>query len=112
MQTLDENKILEQILLPLNTDWEVSTVSTNERTEEIFVKLRYKFDYVENNGIRYPIYDHRKERKWRHLDLWQYKTYLQAQLPRYKDNSGNFKTVSVPWADAYERLSILLEKKR
>jgi len=111
MKELDENTILEKILLPLNTAWEVSDVVTNERTEEIFVNLRYKFDYVEDNGIRYPIYDHRKERKWRHLDLWQYKTYLQAQLPRYKDNSGNFKSVEVPWAEEYERMSILLEKK-
>jgi hypothetical protein len=112
MKELDEHTILEKVLLPLNTDWEVSAVSTNERTEEIVVNLRYKSDYVEDNGIRYPIYDHRKEREWRHLDLWQYKTYLRAQLPRYQDNNGNFKTVSVPWADAYERMSILLEKKR
>jgi transposase len=112
MNTTDEHQLLEQILLPLNTAWEVSEVSTNERTEEILVSLRYKFDYVEDNGIRYPIYDRRKARRWRHLDLWQYKTYLQAQLPRYKDCSGNFKSVEVPWAEAYERMSILLEKKR
>lgn len=112
MKTLEENNILEKILLPLNTDWTVFSVERNERTEEIFVKLRYKFEYVEYNGVRYPIYDHRKERKWRHLDLWQYKTYLAAQLPRYKDNLGNFKTVEAPWAQEYERMTVLLEKKR
>ena len=112
MRSLDEKSILEKILLPLNTAWEVSDVCTNEHAEEIVVNLRYKFNYVEDNGTRYPIYDHRQERKWRHLDLWQYKTYLQAQLPRYKDNIGNFKSVDIPWAEAYERMSILLEKKR
>jgi hypothetical protein len=111
MKDLDEKEILGKILLPLNSDWEVSEVETNESSEEIFVKLRYKFDYVEDSDVRYPIYDHRKERNWRHLDLWQYKTYLTAQLPHYKNDIGKFKTVSVPWSDACERMSILLEKK-
>jgi len=39
MKELDEKKILEQILLPLNTSWEVSEVVTNERNEEIFVNF-------------------------------------------------------------------------
>ena len=111
MKNLDEKEILGRILLPLNSDWEVWEVETDKVTEEIFVRLRYKFDYVEDNGVRYPIYDHRKERNWRHLDLWQYKTYLTAKLPRYKDVNGEYKTVCIPWAEACERMSILLEKK-
>jgi hypothetical protein len=112
MENYTEREILEKILLPLNRDWEVSEISTDEIKEEIFVKLHYKLDYVEANGIRYPLYDQRKERKWRHLDLWQYKTYLVAALPRYKDAEGSFKTVSIPWAEEYERMTVLLEKKR
>jgi len=112
MEIIGEKQILEKILLPLNTYWEVSEVETNEKAEEIYVELRYRFDYVEDNGVRYPVYDYRKVRKWRHLDLWQYKTFLVAKLPRYKDCNGNFKTVSIPWAAEYERLTELLEKKR
>jgi transposase len=111
MNHLDEIDILGKILLPLNSSWFVSKVETDESTESIRVKLRYSFDYIEDNGIRYPIYDHRKLRHWRHLDLWQYKTYLSAEVPRYKDSEGKVKTVSVPWAEACERMSILLEKK-
>ena len=48
MKTIDEKEILDKILLPLNSEWEVAEVFTNERTEKIFVKLRYKFDYVED----------------------------------------------------------------
>ena len=112
MEKLSEKEILGKILLPLNSAWSVSVVETDEVKEEIFVRLRYTVDYIEDNGIRYPIYDYRPERKWRHLDLWQYKTYLLAQLPRYKDNQGHVRSVSVPWADVCERMSILLEKKR
>jgi transposase len=106
-----EKRVLEKVLLPINTAWEVSSVSSDELSEEIFVKLHYKYDYVEDNGNRYPIYDHRKMRKWRHLDLWQYKTYLMAEVPRYKDKNGFFKTVSIPWSDEYERITNLLKKK-
>jgi transposase len=108
----DTEKILEKILLPLNSHWEVSSVDTDSDREEIFVNLRYKLDYIEDCGVCYRIYDRRKERKWRHLDLWQYKTYLVAQIPRYKDNQGFFKSLEVPWADDYERLTTLLEKKQ
>ena len=107
----DSENILEKILFPLNSQWEVSSVDTDIINEEVFVNLRYKLDYVEDDGVRYSIYDHRNARKWRHLDLWQYKTYLVAQIPRYKDNHGFFKSVEVPWAEEYERLTILLEKK-
>jgi transposase len=112
MEIIREKDILGKLLLPLNSEWEVSEIETNKASEEILVRLRYKYDYVEENGVRYSIYDRRKERRWRHLDLWQYKTYLLAQLPRYKDKSGHFRSVFVPWADACERMSILLEKKR
>lgn len=47
MENIGEKQILEKILLPLNTNWEVSVVETNEKTEEINVELRYRFDYVE-----------------------------------------------------------------
>jgi transposase len=112
MEIIDEKQILGNILLPLSTSWEVLSVETNEESEEIYVKLSYILDYVEESGVRYPIYDHRKERKWRHLDLWHYKTFLLAELPRYKDAKGNYKTVFVPWAEEYERITELLEKKR
>ncbi|GHT20392.1 hypothetical protein AGMMS4957_07140 [Bacteroidia bacterium] len=112
MEKYTGSQILEEILLPVNTAWEVSGVVTDEVAGNIYVKLRYRLDYVEDNGARYSIYDHRKERQWRHLDLWQYKTYLVAELPRYKDEKGFFKTVSIPWAEEYERMTVLLEKKQ
>ena len=78
--------------------------------KEIRVKLNYCKQGVEIDGVRYPIYYHRKEREWRHLDLWQYKTYIVARVPRYQKD-GKVVSVEVPWANADARLSWLLEKK-
>ena len=52
------------------------------------------------------------ERVWRHLDMWQYKTFIKARIPRCKIADRKYASVQVPWADAGERMTDLLEKKR
>jgi len=43
-------------------------------------------------------------RRWRHLDLWQYKTIIEAEVPRVKDpRTGRTETVAVPWAEPLSR---------
>ena len=66
MEKYTGSQVLEKLLLPLNTAWEISEVVTDEVNENIYVKLRYRFDSVEDDGKRYSIYDYRKERQWRH----------------------------------------------
>jgi transposase len=104
-------KVLEKILLPINDLWRVDDVQIKEEEKSVYVHLSYKLDFAECDGERYPIYDYRHERSWRHLDLWQYKTYLTARIPRYKSGS-EIRSVSVGWADTGERITTLLEKKR
>ncbi|MBZ0099477.1 MAG: ISL3 family transposase, partial [Taibaiella sp.] len=57
-----------------------------------------------------PIYDHAPERKWRHLDTLQYKTYICCGLPRVKDREGKAKTIVPPWASKHERHTYLFEQ--
>ena len=72
-------------------------------TDEVYFSLSYALPYIEVNGRRYSIYDHRPSRNWRHLDLWQYKTYIPARLPRYKDDIGFYHTIEVPWQNQVNR---------
>ncbi|MFT3751502.1 MAG: hypothetical protein QM800_00985 [Paludibacter sp.] len=109
--TTSVEKILEKILLPMNHDWVIESVSVNESAQEIYVELKYVLDFVSLNTTHYPIYDFRPMRTWRHLDLWEYKTFIRARLPRYKHDTG-ISSIEVPWADAVERMTYLLEKKR
>lgn len=108
---MTEEKLLEKILLPVNKGWEVTEVSVDEDQQEIHVQLRYILKSIEVVDTHFPIFDFREERSWRHLDLWHYKTFLHARVPRYKEGDS-YKTAPVPWADAVERMSFLLEKKR
>jgi hypothetical protein len=110
METTVE-KILEKILLPVSKGWAISNVSVDENKQEIYVDLVYTSRLVTVDSREYYVFDFRESRSWRHLDLWQYKTFLRARMPRYKIGS-EVKTISVPWADAIERMTYLLEKKR
>ena len=63
MEIIEEKEILGKILLPLNSEWEVSGVETDESKEEIFVRLRYKVDFIENEEYYYLSIDEKAVRK-------------------------------------------------
>lgn len=104
-------EVLESLLLPVGSDWKIANVNIDDSNECIYVDVKYDSDTVTVAGKRFPIFDLRPERTWRHLDLWQYKTYIRARIPRYKPE-GKPISLEVPWADPLERITSLLEKKR
>jgi len=48
------------------------------------------------------------ERQWRHLNLFQYKAYIKARVPRINTKDG-VKTVEVPWANPGSGFTMLFE---
>ena len=104
-------EILSKILLPIDSSWKIIDVRVEETKSEVHVELQYALSYIEADNHRYSIYDHRPSRRWRHLDLWQYKTFLIARLPRYKDEHGFYHSVEVPWAEVSDQMTVLLKKK-
>ena len=63
-----------------------------------------------SDKISYPIYDHREEREWRHLDTMQFKTLLIAEVPRVNGSTHGVKSIKVPWADLKSRFTLLFER--
>jgi len=51
------------------------------------------------------------ERVWRHLDLWQAKTFLHASMPRTDCPEHGVKTVAVPWGEPHSRFSLGFEAR-
>ena len=103
--------ILSKLLLQNNDDWEIENVVCDDSVEEIRITLKYRHSTIKVDGNKFPILDFRHERSWRHLDMWQYKTVLEAKIPRYHDG-GKVKSVPVPWALPNARLSRLMEKSK
>ncbi|MCP3849375.1 MAG: ISL3 family transposase [Gammaproteobacteria bacterium] len=99
------------MLLNFGDYWKVESVETNIKTEEIDVYLAFIGNDAECplTGEALPIYDHREQRRWRHLDTMQYKTFINARVPRVKNIHGKVRTISIPWAGNNERHSYLFE---
>ena len=92
---------LFDLILNLGDEWKVERVYANFKTEEIDVIIGYIGKEAEDPDTleMCPIYNHAPNRRWRHLDTMQYKTYINCSVPRIKTSSGKVKTVRVPWAD-------------
>jgi len=56
-----------------------------------------------------PCYDHAPERVWRHLDTCQFQTHLHARIPRVRCPEHGVGNVTVPWAEAWSRFTMLME---
>lgn len=101
-----------EILLHFGKDWEIGSVVTIGKTEAIEIKINYVGQKAECPETKEMcnIYDHAPERKWRHLDTMQYKTYLSCKLPRVKNRKGKVVTIKPPWASKHERHTDLFER--
>jgi len=99
------------LLLDLDENWSVQDIAVNDDDEEVFIKVSYVGHQVRepDSKVMRGIYDHAPERKWRHLDTLQYKTYIQCRLPRVKTDDGNVITIIPPWASKHGRHSYLFE---
>lgn len=104
--------------LNLQAPWEVSKVeftSSKEQPEnmELHIWLSYPKGSIfpcPANGCKAPCSEHDHiERTWRHLNFFQYKTFLHANLPRVKCKEHGTKTVEVPWARAGSGFTLLFE---
>ena len=48
-----------------------------------------------------------KNMEWRHLNFWQYRTYIHARVPRVGDKNHSPKIVAVPWARIQSGFTLL-----
>ena len=104
---------LYKIILEIDSNWEVKEIRLNEELEEVTIEVIYIKDkgIDPESGETCRIYDHREERRWRHLDTMQYKTFISCRIPRVQNSHGKVNTISVPWADKLERFTYLMKKK-
>ena len=66
------------LILNLDSNWKVEKVIGDYLLKEVEIKITYIGNTAEcpNTLSLFGIYDHAPERKWRHLDLLDYKTHI------------------------------------
>lgn len=95
--------------LGFGSDWSVTDIILEESKMEAHIYLGYTPDvYVDKStGEVFELYDKRPERKWQHLPVLQYSTYIHCSIPRYKDADGKVNSIEVPWSDSHSRHTYL-----
>ena len=97
--------------LQLTRPWKV--VESQFEKEDGKLKIRLDFD----QGSRFPcpqcgckcgVHD-TTQKRWRHLNFWQYETELSARMPRIDCPKDGVLLVEAPWARAGSGFTLMME---
>lgn len=101
------------LALGLTDPWQVSDIKFSK--EEGRLELRIDFA----KGAKFPCSSCQEtkegevhdtlDRTWRHLNFFQYETYLHARVPRIRCGTCGVKQVDVPWARPGSGFTLLFE---
>ena len=107
---MEQANFYEEIL-GLAKPWYVSSVELDVPGGEVHLALEHGEGNWSCPGCssHAPIYKHAHERKRRHLDTCQLKTFLKAKLPRVECPACEIRQVDVPWADLGVQFSYMME---
>jgi len=99
-------------ILGINDPWYVENVEIGilEQTIKVYLEHDNKASWTcPECGNAAPVYDHREQREWRHLDSCQFKTYLVASLPRIDCREHGIHTAKTPWSEPNSRFTLMFE---
>ena len=82
----------------IGLDFEVSKVTTEEKSKEINIHLNYLPKRYTVDRKDFPIYDQAPERKWQHFNWFEYKCYILCSIPRYVNSDGKVTTIDIDFA--------------
>jgi len=101
-----------KLALGLTHPWQVSSVSfeevNNHQELHIYLSFIKGSKFKGSDDEEYTAHD-TVERKWQHLNFFQHRCYLHANVPRIKQNDGKVITQLVPWARPESGFTLLFE---
>jgi len=102
---------LYQQLLGLNEPWQVTGVRLDLKAQEVEVTVAVREQVWGCPQCARRMHVHQwQERRWRHLDSCQFRTFIRAEVPVVRCAEHGSQTVAVPWAEKYGRFSKLFER--
>ena len=103
-----DTKALEE-LLGIRAPWRVACIDVDGALQEVVVRVECERTEWCNTQRRLHVHGWEK-RRWRHLDLWQCRTIIEAEVPRLLNPAtGRTEMAAVPWAEGLSRWSKLFE---
>lgn len=107
-----DDRRLFTTLLGIEAPWHVDEVELHLDEGEVLIRLEL------DSGAKLtcplcaqgaPGYDRTEERRWRHLDTFQYRTMIAARLPRVRCAEHGVRQANVPWAEPHSRFTAMFE---
>lgn len=105
------DKDLYSTILGIRSPWHVSAVDLDPEAHQVRVTIESNADAhltCPSCDKPCPRYDARR-RSWRHLDTCQFKTLLEAEVPRVQCAEHGVVQIHVPWAEPGSRFTALME---
>jgi transposase len=103
---------LFEMALGINSPWEITRVDFSESFpgKELHIEIDFKkgAKFSDRSGALCGVHD-TKEKRWRHLNFFQYECYLHCRVPRIKTKDGKICMVEVPWSRAGSGFTLLFE---
>ncbi len=102
---------LYRAILGLTPPWTVVSVELDVTGRQVVVQVDAgggPFACPEC-GAAGPRYD-RKPRRWRHLDTMQFRTWIEADVPRVECATHGVRQVRIPWAEPGSQFTALFER--
>jgi len=107
-----ETDLLEH-LLDFGNAWSINDIQINKDFKEIDIYLCYTKATGIYPGTKIPckVYDYSDMRRIRHLDLFEYKTFINVRIPRVINSKNEVCTIELKWADKQVSYTYLFEKR-
>mgnify|MGYP001580396404 CR=1 FL=1 len=103
---------LFQLAMGLTPPWQVRQCAFDKEQGRLDISIDFArggtFPCPECGRAECKAYD-TEERTWRHLNFFQYATYLHARVPRVQCETCGIKVVNVPWARPGSGFTLLFE---
>jgi len=95
-----ESKAFFNKILNLGECWEIEDILINAQFKEIdiFVEYTNPTGMCPKSKIDCKVYDFRATRRFRHLDILEYKTFINARIPRVINKKLEVNTIELSWA--------------
>lgn len=100
-------------LLQLRTPWHITRIDVDIPGEEVHVFVNHDLGRLPCPTCGKPclVEDHADERTWRHLDMWQAKTWIHASMPRTNCPEHGILRVALPWSEPNSRFTMAFEDR-
>lgn len=98
-------------VLELPSPWVVSSVDLGTKDKSVLIEVAYPLGtlvHCPECGKLCSVKDKRK-RKWRHLALMQFQTFVECDIPRSDCDEHGVHQILVPWAEPNGRFTLAFE---